>query len=501
MRLNKKGYMLVEIIVAAVIAFSIAYYLLNLTFKFKDKNELVHDSRDLNSIKINVTKNIMNDLDGKDIGFKIENGNIVGISNNSIQFYANGSPRKLIIVNDNNNNKVIKYGYHTNGTIKMTKLSNDPYYVKNLSSYNYLNIDNITIKDSVKNDKIVVSIDIPISSIYTDEVVHIKLLLHGQEYEESDHPFYIGDVEFNSFIELLRSFNDGETKVISTKSSATSTNDDMGSESNSEIDYGSFVLPGKNDDSNLDIYLGNKNLIFDAPLQVKEDSIVTFRGDSTISFSSNVADDSDLIDNQGKLVLDGVSLVDNNGGTGSFINSGGDAVLKIQEGTNITSNAKSGVAVINGGNIEMSGGVINVQKTRGIYTNGALTINGGTFNKKFDSKVSSTGAAIDYNGAGVATITGATINMVNAESYAINNSGTGTINIENVKIDNNIGKCIRNNNTGKVFVVGDSYKCKTYYFVNKETKGTFKYNTTATTLNSGYGVTNSGFYGTITKVS
>ena len=485
MRLNKKGYMLVEIIVAAVIAFSIAYYLLNLTFKFKDKNEIVHDSRDLNSIKINVTKNIMNDLDGKDIGFKIENGNIVGMSTNSIQFYVNGSPRKLVI---DNNNKEIKYGYHTNGTIKMTKLSNDPYYVKNLSSYNYLNIDNITIKDSVKNDEIVVSIDIPISSIYTDEVVHIKLLLHGQEYEESDHPFYIGDVEFNSFIELLRSFNDGETKVISTKSSATSTNDDMGSESNSEIDYGSFVLPGKNDDSNLDIDLGNKNLIFDAPLQVKEDSIVTLRGSSTISFSSNIDDDSDLIDNQGKLVLDGVSLVDNNGGTGSFINSGGDATLKIQGETNITSNAKSGVAVINGGNIEMSGGVINVHKTRGIYTNGELIITGGTINKKFDSTVESTGAPIQYYGTGVATITNATINMVNAKSYSITNSSTGRINIENVKIDNNKQICVVNRVKGKIFVAGDTYKCKDSYFYNMST-GTFNVNKSETTLDNEYGIT------------
>ena len=62
-RLNNKGYMLVEIIVASVIAFSVAYYLLNLTYKFKDKSEDIYYSTTMLSDKINITKNIMNDLE------------------------------------------------------------------------------------------------------------------------------------------------------------------------------------------------------------------------------------------------------------------------------------------------------------------------------------------------------------------------------------------------------------------------------------------------------
>ena len=57
MKLNQKGYMLVEIIVASVIAFSVAYYLLNLTYKFKDKNEDVYYSTTMLADKINITKN------------------------------------------------------------------------------------------------------------------------------------------------------------------------------------------------------------------------------------------------------------------------------------------------------------------------------------------------------------------------------------------------------------------------------------------------------------
>ena len=62
-RLNNKGYMLVEIIVASVIAFSVAYYLLNLIYKFKDKSEDIYYSTTMLSDKINITKNIMNDLE------------------------------------------------------------------------------------------------------------------------------------------------------------------------------------------------------------------------------------------------------------------------------------------------------------------------------------------------------------------------------------------------------------------------------------------------------
>ena len=66
-KLNNKGYMLVEIVLAAVISFSVAYYLLNLTYKFKDKNEDVLYTKKMLSDKINITKNIMNDLNNRTV--------------------------------------------------------------------------------------------------------------------------------------------------------------------------------------------------------------------------------------------------------------------------------------------------------------------------------------------------------------------------------------------------------------------------------------------------
>ena len=87
-RLNNKGYMLVEIIVASVIAFSVAYYLLNLTYKFKDKSEDIYYSTTMLSDKINITKNIMNDLEK--ISDKSSGGLVTGADNNTYTITIKG---------------------------------------------------------------------------------------------------------------------------------------------------------------------------------------------------------------------------------------------------------------------------------------------------------------------------------------------------------------------------------------------------------------------------
>ena len=63
MKLNKKGYMLVEIIVSFVLAFSIAMYLLNLTIKFKDTNDEIYYSAKYFKDRNLITRNIMNDIE------------------------------------------------------------------------------------------------------------------------------------------------------------------------------------------------------------------------------------------------------------------------------------------------------------------------------------------------------------------------------------------------------------------------------------------------------
>lgn len=65
MKLNRGGYMLVEIIVAFVLAAGISYYLLNLTYRFKNLDEDIYQSYLYMQNKNLITKNVMNDLNDK----------------------------------------------------------------------------------------------------------------------------------------------------------------------------------------------------------------------------------------------------------------------------------------------------------------------------------------------------------------------------------------------------------------------------------------------------
>ena len=73
MRLNNKGYMLVEIIISFTIAMGIAFYLMNLTFKFKNVNEDIYQSILYLKEKELITKNIMYDLEKGNITYEFQN--------------------------------------------------------------------------------------------------------------------------------------------------------------------------------------------------------------------------------------------------------------------------------------------------------------------------------------------------------------------------------------------------------------------------------------------
>ena len=189
-RLNNKGYMLVEIIIASVLAFSVAYYLLNLTYDFKDKNEDVYFSTATLSDKINITKNIMNDLEEKEVVI-INNGNNyvtfqVGTTDNIKQIYID------------NASKTITYGklQGIGNEIGKFDVSDNSYYQKQLDSF--LEFGTIKIEPSSNN---YISIQIPISNIYSDNTYDIKLLIKGG-----------GNVREPSAIDDIKNlYNDGST--------------------------------------------------------------------------------------------------------------------------------------------------------------------------------------------------------------------------------------------------------------------------------------------------
>lgn len=176
MYLNKKGYMLVEIIVASVLAMSIAYYLLNLTYRFKNTNEDLYQSYNYMSDKILITKNIMNDLEK---GTILITETVKGAYSSSITFniYIPGKSEesRKLLVRKSGGKHILKYGKYEDGVFDITDLS---YYEKELDSS--LIIDKLNFEGHNNANSNSVIIEIPIKSIYSDEVYTIKLFANKQ---------------------------------------------------------------------------------------------------------------------------------------------------------------------------------------------------------------------------------------------------------------------------------------------------------------------------------
>ena len=104
-KLNNKGYMLVEIIVSATIAMTIAYFMMDLIVKLKEKYDYVQNDTILMTDKIVITNEILGDLYKRDkvcaieesdaIVYKIldNNGNI---TNKWLRLRYNSADKKIV---------------------------------------------------------------------------------------------------------------------------------------------------------------------------------------------------------------------------------------------------------------------------------------------------------------------------------------------------------------------------------------------------------------------
>ena len=160
MKLNNKGYMLVEIVVAGVLAIGIGYYLLELTFNFSDKNDDLYQSMSMLSDKTVITKSIMSDLEGKVIT------DISSDNSSYVSFKVDGDERRLEI---NKSTKEIRYGKY-NGGYDTGDVS---YYYKKLSN-------SVIIGDIIINRGNITYINIPLSTIYDDTDYGVKLIVNSE---------------------------------------------------------------------------------------------------------------------------------------------------------------------------------------------------------------------------------------------------------------------------------------------------------------------------------
>ena len=164
--------MLVEIVLASVLAMSIAYYLLNLTYKFKNTYEDAQQSYYYMTDKILITKNIMADL---------EKGTIKG----PIVEYSTGGREYIIFGFDNiddglstieermleiDGNK-IRYG-------KVEKdASNNYVFVDEDLSYYENELEKALLIEPLQYDVSngTLNIRIPVTAIYSDDSYDIIL--------------------------------------------------------------------------------------------------------------------------------------------------------------------------------------------------------------------------------------------------------------------------------------------------------------------------------------
>lgn len=129
LKLNNKGYMLVEIILASVIAFGVAYYIINLTIKLKNKNDDLLVETQVKTDQAIITNKLMEYAIDEGKAFdcdklKIE-GNQIKYNNNIIDVLDEYIKNPLITKCDNSLGKI-----DINISLKVPQMADNNYDVK-----------------------------------------------------------------------------------------------------------------------------------------------------------------------------------------------------------------------------------------------------------------------------------------------------------------------------------------------------------------------------------
>ena len=111
---NNKGYMLVEIIIASVIAFVMAYFLIDITIKLVNNNNDYYVESILLADKNIITKEIMDDINSK----KLVNVELLDeIEENGYKYYS----RVILSFDDGTNKDLIVSLYSFNNGLGFVK--------------------------------------------------------------------------------------------------------------------------------------------------------------------------------------------------------------------------------------------------------------------------------------------------------------------------------------------------------------------------------------------
>lgn len=156
-KLNRKGYMTVEIIIASVIAFSIAFFLMEITMKLVDITDNEYINTNFMTDKALVMKNVKKNIE-KDIS---ENGKVSTLDCNGTNYcmliFNNGN-RFLAVENeeimylDNDGSKLYSKKLDKNyGDISLTGGNDDNYIYFQIKGNNIFDDENYDINIVVYN--------------------------------------------------------------------------------------------------------------------------------------------------------------------------------------------------------------------------------------------------------------------------------------------------------------------------------------------------------------
>jgi len=148
-KLNNKGYLIVEIIVASVLAMTIGYFLIRLVIKFSAQQEDTYMTTKYISDKNILTTMIIQDVEK--LGVKE-----IEIAEKKVTFTFNDSSSKELIIDSNN------------------KITYDG-YIQQFDNSLTFGIINIEYNDNY------ISINIPMTTNYSNEDYGIKLLIQNYE--------------------------------------------------------------------------------------------------------------------------------------------------------------------------------------------------------------------------------------------------------------------------------------------------------------------------------
>lgn len=154
-KLNNRGYLLAEIVVAFVLAMMMAYFLGNITVSLSNKEQDLSHNVKFNTDKALITKEIMDDVNKYGV-------DSVNINNNMVDITYSGEIKKRILIDVSN--KIFKYCLLDGDICKEDEYVYIKYFDKSLN-LGTLSIINDTSTGSGYN---FLEIRLPATTIYSD---------------------------------------------------------------------------------------------------------------------------------------------------------------------------------------------------------------------------------------------------------------------------------------------------------------------------------------------